>query len=45
MQKVVSFFAKKAPKRKISKVFHKEWAKVLAASDKGSHFEQDKFFY
>ena len=34
--------AKKAPKQKISKVFHKEWAKVLAASDKGSHFEQDK---
>jgi len=33
---------KKAPKRKTSKVFHKEWAKALAASDKGSYFEQDK---
>jgi len=34
--------AKKAPKRKTSKVFHKEWAEALAASDKGSYFEQDK---
>jgi len=33
---------KKAPKRKTSKVFHKEWAKVVAARDKGSYFEQDK---
>ena len=34
--------AKKATKRKTSKVFHKEWAEALAASDKGSYFEQDK---
>ena len=29
-------------KWKTSKVFHKEWAEALAASDKGSYFEQDK---
>ena len=34
--------AKEATKRKTSKVFHKEWAEALAASDKGSYFEQDK---
>ena len=34
--------AKKALKRKNSKGFHKEWAEALAASDKGSYFEQDK---
>ena len=34
--------AKKAPKRKTSKVFNKEWAEALSASDKGSYFEQDK---
>ena len=34
--------AKKAPKRKSSKVFNKEWAEALTASDKGSYFEQDK---
>ena len=34
--------AKKATKRKTSKVFHKEWAEALASSDKGSYFEQDK---
>ena len=33
---------KKAPKRKSLKVFNKEWAEALAASDKGSYFEQDK---
>jgi len=33
--------AKKAPKRKTSKVFHKEWDEALAAIDKGSYFEQD----
>ena len=35
---------KKAPKRKTSEVhvFHKELAEALAASEKGSHFEQDK---
>ena len=33
--------AKKATKRITSKVFHKEWAEALAASDKGSYFEQD----
>jgi len=34
--------AKKTTKRKTSKVFHNEWAEALAASDKGSYFEQDK---
>ena len=34
--------AKKAPKRESSKVFNKKWAEALAASDKGSYFEQDK---
>ena len=34
--------AKKAPKRKTSKVFNKEWVEALAASDKGSYFEKDK---
>ena len=36
--------ANKAPKWKTSKVFNKEWAELLAASDKGSYtyFEQDK---
>ena len=34
--------AKKTPKRKTSKAFSKEWAEALAASDKGSYFEQDK---
>ena len=34
--------AKTTPKRKSSKVFNKEWAEALAASDKGWYFEQDK---
>ena len=34
--------AKKAPKRKTSKVFDKESVEALAASDKGSYFEKDK---
>ena len=34
--------AKKAPKRKTAKVFRKEWAEALTASDEGSFFELDK---
>ena len=34
--------AKKAPKQKTSQVLSKKWAGALAASDKGSYFEQDK---
>ena len=34
--------AKKAPKRNTSKAFNEKWAEALAASDKGSYFEQDK---
>ena len=43
-QKIVGSFsnAKKAPKRKTSKVANNEWTEALAASDKGSYSEQDK---
>jgi len=43
-QKILGSFsnAKKAPKRKTSKVVNKEWTEALAASDRGSHSEQDK---
>ena len=34
--------AKKAPKWKTSKVFHKKWSEVLASSNEGSYLEQDK---
>jgi len=45
-QKVVGSFsnAKKASKRKTSKVVNKASAEALAASDKGSYSEQDKKF-
>ena len=34
--------AKNAPKRKKMKTFDKDLAQALAASDKGSYFEQEK---
>ena len=34
--------SKKAPKWNTSKAFNEKWAEALAASDKGSYFEQDK---
>ena len=40
-KRLCPFSSAKAPKRKISKVFHKEWAEALATVDKGSYFEQD----
>ena len=42
-QKIVSFFkCEEGNETETSKILNKEWAAALAASDKGSYFEQGK---